>query len=409
MLNDGHGRPLRIYLGAFGDPGHAFPMLALGTCLAQRGHEVTFETWSRWRDAVRDGGMRFVAAPEYPVFPTRDRPLNPYEAVALATSETIETLRPGDPDVVVHDILTMAPALAGELHGATIVTLIPHVNPVVSPGFPPYAFGARMPGTAFGRGIWRVLSRPIGAGLRRGRRELNETRVKVGLPPLAHLHGGLSQDLVLVGSLPQLEYPRPWPAHFHVTGPLMWEPQFGDTELPPGDAPLVMVAPSTAQDPEQKLLRTALAALADEPVRVLASTNRKPLPAPVTVPDNALLVDWVSYSRTIPQADLVICHAGYGTVARTLTCGCPVLAVPHSGDMGENAARIDWAGVGVRLPWRLLTPASLRLAVRRALADHTLKDRAEAIAAWSAANDAPTRASELIEDLLRGHMHAPHR
>src|SRR5581483_5872515 len=160
--------PLRIYLGAFGDPGHAFPMLALGTRLAQRGHEVTFETWSRWRDAVRAAGMQFVPAPEYPVFPTRDRPLNPYEAVALATEETIQTLRPADPQVVVHDILTMAPALAGELHGAPVATLIPHVNPVVSPGFPPYAFGARMPDTPVGRGIWHVLARPIGAGLRRG-------------------------------------------------------------------------------------------------------------------------------------------------------------------------------------------------------------------------------------------------
>ena len=64
----------------------------------------------------------------------------------------------------------------------------------------------------------------------------------------------------------------------------------------------------------------------------------------------------------MPRASLVISHAGHGTVARALASGCPVLAVPHSGDMGENAARIDWAGVGVRLPWRLLSPATLRLA-----------------------------------------------
>jgi UDP:flavonoid glycosyltransferase YjiC (YdhE family) len=327
--------------------------------------------------------------------------LNPYEAVVEATPEGVKAMQVTNPDVVVHDILTMAPALAGELLSVPVVTLIPHVNPVVSPGFPPYAFGARMPSTALGRGIWHALARPISVGLRRGRDELNDTRMKVGLGPLAHLHGGLSPLLVLVGSLPQLEYPRPWPAHFHVTGPFMWEPAFGDTELPPGDDPLVMIAPSTAQDPAQRLLVTALRALADEPVRVLASTNRKPLPAPVRMPDNAKLVDWVSYSRTIPKADLVICHAGYGTVARTLTCGCPIVAVPHSGDMGENAARIDWAGVGVRLPWRFLSPQTLRLAVRRALCDPGLRERARAIADWSAINDGPTRAAELIERLGR--------
>ena len=42
----------RIYLGAFGDPGHAFPAIALGRALAARGHDVTLETWTRWREHV---------------------------------------------------------------------------------------------------------------------------------------------------------------------------------------------------------------------------------------------------------------------------------------------------------------------------------------------------------------------
>ena len=58
-----------------------------------------------------------------------------------------------------------------------------------------------------------------------------------------------------------------------VTGPLLWEQPFGDVELPPGDDPLVLVAPSTSQDPEQRMLRAALEGLAGEPLRVLASTN----------------------------------------------------------------------------------------------------------------------------------------
>jgi UDP:flavonoid glycosyltransferase YjiC (YdhE family) len=67
-----------VLIGAFGDPGHAFPALALGAALVQRGHTVTLETWSRWREHVEDAGMTFAPAPEYPVFPTRSRPLRPY-------------------------------------------------------------------------------------------------------------------------------------------------------------------------------------------------------------------------------------------------------------------------------------------------------------------------------------------
>jgi UDP:flavonoid glycosyltransferase YjiC (YdhE family) len=123
---------------------------------------------------------------------------------------------------------------------------------------------------------------------------------------------------------------------------------------------------------------------------------------PLPVPVNARLVEWISYSQTMPACALVVCHAGHGTLARALASGCPVVAVPHAGDMAENAARADWAGVGVRLPWRMLAPWSLRLAVRRALAAPELRARARELAAWAASHDGATRAAELVEELARG-------
>ena len=111
------------------------------------------------------------------------------------------------------------------------------------------------------------------AGLRQGREELNGEREKAGLAPTERFHGGTSEGLALVATLPQLEYPRRWPEHVHVTGPMEFETPYEDVELPEGDGPLVLVAPSTAQDPECRLVRVALEALADEPVRVLATTN----------------------------------------------------------------------------------------------------------------------------------------
>jgi UDP:flavonoid glycosyltransferase YjiC (YdhE family) len=395
----GSDRRLRIFLGAFGQPGHAFPMLALGSRLAERGHEVVFETWSRWREDVEAEGMQFVSAPEYPVFPTPERPVGPYEAVVMATGGTRRVVRELTADVVVHDILTLAPALAAELEAVPAATLVPHVYPVGAPGLPPYAFGARMPRTSVGKVLWRAFDRPVAAGLRRGRAELNDAREKLGLPATQRLHGGISSELCLVGTFPQLEYPRHWPPEAQVVGPLLWEPPYHDVEPPVGSEPLVLVAPSTAQDPEHGLLRAALLGLGDEPIRVLAATNRKPLPEPAPVPGNTRLVDWVSYSRTMPRCALVICHAGHGTLVRALACGCPVLAVPHSGDMGENAARADWARVGVRLPWRFLSPKTLRLAVRRALGNPRLTERAGSLAAWASSHDGPTRAAELVEEL----------
>jgi UDP:flavonoid glycosyltransferase YjiC (YdhE family) len=393
---------VRIFLGAFGDPGHAFPMLALASRLVERGHDVMLETWERWRGDAERAGMRFVAAPEYPVFPTRERPLQPYEAVVEATPVTRRALAPFAPDVVVHDILTLAPALAAELEGVPTATVVPHPYPSLAAGLPPYAIGARPPRTAAGRALWRALERPVELGVRRGQADLNDTRAKLGLQPLDRLHGGISERLCIVGTFPQLEYPRRWPPHVHVVGPLLWEPSFGDVEPPPGDEPLVLVAPSTAQDPEHRLLRAAVRGLARERVRVIATWNRRPLREPLAVPANTRLVEWLSYSRTMPRCVLVICHAGHGTLARALASGAPVVAVPHSGDMAENAARADWAGVGVRVPWRLLSPPTLRLAVSRALGDPRRRAAAQELAVWAATHDGAARAAELVERLAAG-------
>ncbi len=167
---------MKVFLGAFGQPGHAFPMLALGERLVQRGHEVSYETWERWRPEVEAAGMEFVAAPEFQVFPSLGRHLKPYEAVVHATPGTKARIAERRPDVVVHDILTLAPALAGELCGVPVATLIPHLYPVAGPGFPPYAIGARFPRSAAGRVFWGLFERPLESGLRQGRDELNETR-----------------------------------------------------------------------------------------------------------------------------------------------------------------------------------------------------------------------------------------
>lgn len=391
-----------FYLGAFGQPGHAFPMLALGERLVQRGHQVTFETWERWRDHVTAAGMGFVPAPEFPVFPTAEQPLKPYQAVLRATEPTRAAIAVRRPDLVVHDILTLAPALAAELEGVRTATLVPHLYPVTGPGFPPYSVGARLPRTRVGRAFWGAFERPLEKGLRLGRDELNETRRRLGLAPIERLHGGISPDLCLVATFPQLEYPRDWPDSVHVVGPMLWSPPAPAVTPPRGDAPLVVIAPSTSHDPGQRLLRACLAGLRGEDVRVLAATDRRLPGAPIRTGQGSRLVNWMSYPDAMRDASLVICHAGHGTLMQALRHGVPVLAVPHSGDMAENAARVDWAGVGVRLPWRFVSRRGLRLAVARALDDHAeLSERAGELAAWDAAHDGPTRAAELLEDLLR--------
>jgi len=390
---------LKVFLGAFGDAGHAFPMIALGIGLVARGHEVHLETWKRWRPAAEAAGLRFADAPEYQVFPTpQAKHLKPYAAAVKAARETGEMVRRIAPDIAVADIMTPAAALAAEVAHVPVATLVPHLHPEMAPGFPVYSIGARRARTRLGAALWRQANdRFVMPALELGRDQFNESRRRLGLGPVPWVHTGLSRGCTLVATLPHLEYPREWPRWAHVVGPLMWEPPSEGVAPPPGEGAVVLVAPSTAQDSEHRLLRAALDGLAGEPVRVIATYNGREPDPPIEPPPNAVLVPWLSYSRTMPGCDVVVCHGGHGTLMRALTAGRPVVVSPSVGDMAENAARVDWAGLGVRLPRRYCTPRGLRLAVRRALGDRRLRRRAAAVAHWAAEHDGAESAAVELE------------
>jgi UDP:flavonoid glycosyltransferase YjiC (YdhE family) len=380
-------RPLRVVVAAFGDAGHAFPAIALARELHRRGQEVLLETWEEWEDAARREGLRFQAAQEYHVFPPPGPDTPQGQTVARAATALAALMEEFEPDLVVSDILTLAPSLAAEVAGVPQATLIPHVYPVQDEGQPIYSLGFMPARSGVGRTAWRAVMPMIEGGLRQGRDEMNVTRARLGLPPLERFHGGISERLTIVGTFPQLEYPRSWPAGTHVTGPLFFELDAKPVEIPEGPGPLVVVAPSTAQDPECRLLRVALEALADLPVRVLATTNRHEPDEPITVPDNAVLTEWLPYSQAMPQADLVISHGGHGTLVRALSYGVPVLCCPAVGDMAENGARVTWSGTG------------FSLAARRILSGSGFRRRAGEIREWSARNDGAARAAELAEEV----------
>jgi UDP:flavonoid glycosyltransferase YjiC (YdhE family) len=392
-------------VAAIGWTGHAFPALALARELHARGHEVLVESFERWRQTAGELGVGFAAAPERMSFPgLAGEPGEPRLAqVARQMAPLLDDFRP---DVVVSDLFTLAPALAAEVAGIPRVTLIPHPYPVRGPGLPFYPLGLLPPRTPLGALAWRALwpaagTRLPNTRLREVRAEIDCSRAELGLGPLADYDGQISEELALVATFPQLEYPRRWPGHVHVIGPLPFELPHPEVELPPGDRPLVVVAASTERDPGQELIRTALEALAEEPVRVLASTNRRGTAWRGTVPDNAGVVDWLPYRQALPKASLVICHGGHGTVGRALLAGAPVLVVPAAGDMAENGARVSWARAGAMVPQRLLGPAPLRWAARRLLGDAGYRERARELAAWARGNDGAAAGAGLIEELAR--------
>jgi UDP:flavonoid glycosyltransferase YjiC (YdhE family) len=385
---------LRILLGSIEQAGHALPTMALARELRSRGHDVAMQTSDRWREVLDGLGVGHIG-------PT------PEIGDGGNISATVRSLRTGlrefAPDVVVSDALTMTTGLAAEVERIPRATLLPEVYPVHEPGLPLFASGLFPPRTGLGRVTWAagLATWKRLPGTRRARAALNEERALLGLGPLSGFHGPISEQLTLAATFPQLEYPRRWPAHVHVTGPMMLDPRPLPLEPPEGDGPLVVVASSTVKDRERRLVRVTLEALADERARVLVTMGGQGRALAGPVPRNAVMVDWLSYERVMPHASVVVCNGNHGTLTWALAKGVPVLASPAMPDDAEHGARLAWCGAGLMVPRWALRPAAVRRSVRRLLEDSRFASRAAEIAVWSRAHDGAARGADLVERLGR--------
>jgi UDP:flavonoid glycosyltransferase YjiC (YdhE family) len=243
--------------------------------------------------------------------------------------------------------------------------LSPHPLYLPSRGLPPIGSGLA-PGVGV-RGRLRdaVLRAATARSLRQGDQQRAAARRGIGLP--ATDPGPASR---LIATLPALEMPRPdWPSNAHVVGPLLWDPMPVGLVPPPGDAPLVMIAPSTATGGAADMLSTTLAALDSPGLRAAISTFQAVDALPPWARAGAGGQD-----ELLRQASLVVCGAGHGLLAKALLAAVPVVAVPGGGDQWElaNRAARQGSAVIVRPP----AADAIKAAIRRVLGDPGFADAA---------------------------------
>ena len=162
------------------------------------------------------------------------------------------------------------------------------------------------------------------------------------------------------------------------------------------DRPIVLVTTSSERQADAKLALTAMTALADEPVHVVA-TLLAGLPDEVESPPNATVCGFVSHGMVLDRAICAVTHGGMGATQKALDRGVPVCAVPFGRDQFEVARRVEVARCGTRLPAKKLTPARLRTRVREAM---TMTEGARRVAAGFAATGGVGRGADLIEQRI---------
>ncbi|WP_433733323.1 glycosyltransferase [Nocardia sp. CA-129566] len=351
---------MRVAVVAGPDPGHAFPALALCERFLAAGDEPVLFTGPRWFDAAKEAGIavrRLKGLAPRAADDDRDAGQRIHERAAHISTEILPDLSAMLPELVVSDVLTAGGGLAAERLGVPWVELSPHPLYLPSKALPPIGSGLA-PGEGL-RGRLRdgMLRTMTARAIRNGLRQREQARESVGLP--ATDPGPAAR---LIATLPALEVPRPdWPGNTHVIGPLLWEPTRKTLDLPPGDEPLVMVAPSTAHTGVAGMVDTVLAALDGAGVRVAISMLDTP---PTDLPPWAT-AGLGRQDELLTHASVVVGGGGHGLLAKSLLAGVPIVTVPGGGDQWELANRAARRGSSILV--RPLTVDAVRTAVRELL------------------------------------------
>jgi MGT family glycosyltransferase len=403
---------------AYGSPalGHLLPLGALLSELVARGHQVHLRTMSAGVSQMRELGIdaepvdariEAIDAPDWTAPNALGVLKMSIDVLCSRAVLEVDDLRTAieqvQPDAVIIDANCWGAMSAADAGSVPWLVFSPFTPYLRSPGVPPFGPGLRpLPG-AIGR-LRDMLVRPFVTYLfdRRVLPRVNAIRVAVGAPETKSVDELMRRAplMLAVGGEP-FEYPHPgWGDTVHLVGACAFEP--GPARLPDWvasiDLPIVLVSTSSIRQADAVLARTALQALAQEPVHVVA-TFPAGVPDDLVIPANATVRQFVPHGVVLDRACCAITHGGMGTTVKALDRGVPVCVVPFARDQAEVARRVEVAGCGVRLPADKLSPRTLREAVRAAM---SMSDGARRVAAGFAATGGVARGADVIETQLSG-------
>lgn len=394
--------------------GNLYPIVALLIELRRRGHRIVLRTLE---SGVPIGlGAGFDAAPIDPRIEavqmtdwtartglgTIKRAFDVFgERAELEVRDVRAAIGAAAPDVVILDCNCWGAPAAVEAAGLPWATFWAYPPYLTSRSSPPFGPGLLPHAGMFGR-----LRDGVVSMVTRGLVE------RAMIEPINHIHRGLglapvrSADefvmrapLILVGTAEPFEYAHPdWDERVAMIGPCEYRPPAGAAMdvLAIRDRPVVLVTTSSERQGDDGLPITALAALADEPVHVVA-TFPCGVPEGLAVPANATVRRIVDHGALLDHAVCAITHGGMGVTQKALARGVPVCVVPYGRDQFEVAARVVVSGSGTRLSRRRLTASRLRSAVAEAM---TMSGGAARVAAGLAAAGGVTRGADLLERRL---------
>jgi MGT family glycosyltransferase len=357
---------MRFLFATWDGGGNVLPTLAIARQLRGRGHSVRVLGPRSLRLQIEGAGCEFSAyarvpqrLPSLPGAAVLGRARAGFLVMELARAapvlayaeDVLSELERNPVDVLVVDFMLAGAIAGGERAGLPTAALMHTVYCLPAPGRPPFgpAFRAHAgPG-------WRLRDTAVSAVRRRTQqpslRDLNEARRRLGLAPVASASDQLdhiARVLVLTTEdfdppparrPPNISYVGPQPAD-------PWRSEPLDLPFSIEDRKSLVAVSFSTRFAATEIVQRVLDTLAALPVHGLVTLGPALAPGDLRLPGNVVAHRFISHGVVLPRAQLVITHAGLGTVMAALTHGVPLLCIPLKNDQFENAARVVSAGAG---------------------------------------------------------------
>lgn len=324
----------------------------------------------------------------------------------LHAEDVVEAARAEKTDVIIGSDLLFGGMIAAEALNLPSALLAANVSLLRLPGHPPFG-----PGMAPARNEAELraqddAAQQVDAMFDGFLPTLNEARARFGLTPLSRTLDQMRPDRLLLATSPAFDFPVPsLPDFIRYVGPILEEPawaQASPESVGGVDArPLVVVSFSTTYQGQEAALTATLEALANMPVRGVATLGKGLDGKKIAAPENVRIVAGASHDALLARAAAIVTHAGHGTTLRALRAGVPIVALPMGRDQNDNAARIEYHGAGLRLD-PSASSQNIETALRRVIEEPHFAANAQRLS-HALSREAPStrRFVEEIEAMMR--------
>lgn len=407
--------------------GNTPPLLSIVRKLLARGHRVRVLSDLCQRPEIEASGASFVSWTQAPsradksieTDPFRDWELKSPPALLARLRDQIfvgpafgyardvlAELKQFPADVIVTNEMLLGAMAGAEAAGVPCVALSTGIYLYSLPGVPPFGPGLQPRGDLFGR-LRDALVRKMTLGVfAKGTKSFNAARRDLGLEPIGHPFEQaerVMRHLVLTSAA--FDFPATsLPPYVTYAGPELDDPAWAEPWQSPWTAndrrPLVLVGFSTTYQSQADLLRRVIEALKTLDIRAVVTSGPAISPADLPSAENVFVCRSAPHSELVPQASLVVTHAGHGTVIRSLAAGVPLVCVPMGRDQNDNTARVIARGAGIGLNAKS-SIEKIRAGIRDVLETPRYRESAQALGRRITEDVRNSQAIEILEEVAQ--------